>query len=262
MVLREDRTPGASGQTDVGPASQQRSLVRRGRRSTWNYLQGWTHVVNRGHRIRRGSEQCTLGQPSLAGSRGGGGTRDYPRPNAGPPWLSAFILRLLFVALGTPFEGIDRSYGDEIRRILRPADRTWTGDVFPGPYGRRRRQPDSNRRCLPTALAGLTPAFANALARLNGHCRLGQTLSRLSLALPSVFSKPPYGYSGTWPSHPTTMVAEQWTGTLLLRNRILSAVLRVFGCGPYSVPSRLLTRTPASDPARERPVCPRSFAGN
>jgi len=97
MVLREDRTPGTSGQTDVGPASQQRSLVLRGRRSVWNRLQVWTRAANRGPRVRRGSEQRTLGQLSLAGSRGGGGTRDYPRPNAGPPRLSAFILRHILV---------------------------------------------------------------------------------------------------------------------------------------------------------------------
>ena len=101
MVLRGDRTPGASGQTGAGPASQRRSLVLRGRRSAWSHLQGCARVVNRGHCVRRGSEQRTLGQPSLAGSRGGGGKRDYPCPNAGPPRLSDHSYAATFYFVGS-----------------------------------------------------------------------------------------------------------------------------------------------------------------
>jgi len=88
VVLSGDRTPGASGLTAVDPVSQRGSLVPRGRRSTWSHLQGCAYVVNRWHLARHGSEQRTIEHPSLVGSRGGGGKRDYPRPNAGQSWLS------------------------------------------------------------------------------------------------------------------------------------------------------------------------------
>ena len=82
MASSGDRTSGACAQTGAGPASQRRSLVRRGRRSGWLCLQGRSRPVNRGHPVRRGSEQRTPGHPSLVGSRGGGDERDYPCPNA------------------------------------------------------------------------------------------------------------------------------------------------------------------------------------
>ena len=83
MVISGDRNPGASGQTDVDPVSQRGSLVPRGRRSAWSHLQGCAHAVKRWHSARHGSEQRTIEHPSLVGSRGGGGKRDYPRPNVG-----------------------------------------------------------------------------------------------------------------------------------------------------------------------------------
>jgi len=39
-------------------------------------------VVDRRYRVRHGSEQPIAGHPSLVGSRGGGGDRDYPHRNA------------------------------------------------------------------------------------------------------------------------------------------------------------------------------------
>ena len=85
MVFSGGRTPGASGQTGAGPASQRRSLVRRGRRFAVARLQGRPTAIDRRQSVRRGSEQRTAGQPSLDGSRGGGGTRVSPRRNAGQP---------------------------------------------------------------------------------------------------------------------------------------------------------------------------------
>ncbi len=81
MAFSGGRIPGASGPPGVGPVSQHGSLVLRGRRSAASRLQGRAAAVDRGHSVRRGSEQRTLGHPSLAGSRGGGGKRDSPRPN-------------------------------------------------------------------------------------------------------------------------------------------------------------------------------------
>jgi len=83
MVFRRDRTPGTCGQTAAGPASQRRSLVPRGWRSSRAHPQGSGRLVNRRQSVRRGSEQRTAGHLSLVGSRGGGDARDYPWPNAG-----------------------------------------------------------------------------------------------------------------------------------------------------------------------------------
>jgi len=92
MTFSGDRTPGASGPTGAGPASQRRSLVLRGWRSVRLCLQGRRCTVNRGHAARRGSEQRTRGHPSLGGSRGGGGARDSPCPNARAiPEVHSFI---------------------------------------------------------------------------------------------------------------------------------------------------------------------------
>jgi hypothetical protein len=111
--------------TGTDPASQRRSLVRRGRRSAAVRLQGRPTAVNRRQSVRHGSEQRTAGQPSLAGSRGGGGTRVSPCRNAGqvrtvPPFAALRSLALAPLAkcgskaCVTSFEG-------SLARSLAPA---------------------------------------------------------------------------------------------------------------------------------------------
>ena len=55
--------------------------------------QGCHVVVRRWQPARHGSEQRTTERPSLDGSRGGEGDRDYPAGNAGRPRASTFISR-------------------------------------------------------------------------------------------------------------------------------------------------------------------------
>jgi len=83
MVFSGGRIPDASVPTGTGLASQRGSLVRRGRRSAAPRPQGRLAAVDRRQSVRHGSEQRTAGQPSLAGSRGGEGTRVSPCRNAG-----------------------------------------------------------------------------------------------------------------------------------------------------------------------------------
>ena len=91
-VFSGGRNPSASGPPGVGPASRRRSLVLRGQRPACTRLQGRCRAGNRGHPVRRGSEQRPPGHLSLAGLRGGGSERDTPHRNAGQSRASVSAL--------------------------------------------------------------------------------------------------------------------------------------------------------------------------
>ncbi len=126
-VISGDRSPGASGPTDVDPVSQRGSLVPRGRRSTRSHLQGCARVVDRWHPARHGSEQRTIGHPSLVGSRGGGGKRDYPRPNAGQSRGPFHSYLTTFLLVGCPHE--------PSARCGHPTSKTWAKKAGISAYG-------------------------------------------------------------------------------------------------------------------------------
>ena len=99
-----------------------------------------------------------------------------------------------------------------------------------------------DRPCSSQALAGFAPALpaeAGLSRDFTGVAVRGERWSGFPPTLPFVFPKPPYGYSGTWPSHRTTAAARHWGGSVLLRNRVLATVLPVFRLRslPHSVSS-------------------------